>query len=255
MTRGTQHVVLLAVGVALVKIVVDGTFVRYVRPAAAAAVLVAGATIVLLALVAIQHDVRAPAPAAEHGHRTRSAWLLTLPVLAILLVAPPALSSAAATRLTTSTNATRGPVSTVAPLPPGEAPALDLVDFVTRSVDDPSGPLTGRDITLVGMVVPPAARDGPGRDLVRLVISCCAADAAPVRVHLLDPARIAEGTPVPAESDGAGSRGDPPTAAGDRWVRVRGRYVAGSGAAADHVPTLRVVVVEPTTAPEPAYEY
>ena len=78
-------------------------------------------------------------------------------------------------------------------------------------------------------------------DLARFVISCCAADASAVRVHLVAPPGV---LPEPAP-------GGP-----DRWVQVRGRLVAGTGTAADgHVPTLTVTDSLPVPPPEQVYEY
>lgn len=239
MRRETQNVLLVLVGGALIKIVVDGSYLRYVRPWSGPFVLAAGTAIVLLAAAAIVRDVRGRVP--EREHPAPSAWFLMLPVLTILLVAPPALGSGAVTGVGAHA-ATVTTSAATAPLPPGDAPALDVVDFVSRAVSAPDGPLTGRDVTLIGFVVP-AAGDGAPRagdqDLARLVISCCAADASAARVHLADP-------------DG---RARAPAGPEDQWFRVRVRYVAGTGTAADaHVPTARVVDAVPVAPPSPVYE-
>ncbi len=176
------------------------------RPAAAPLVLVAGLVIIVLALIDVVRDLQGRPDPAAHGadgdglghdgtghHETgRVAWLLLLPVLTVLLVSPSALGSDAVD-LAGGRTAPTAAVPADDPLPPGDAPVLAVVDFVSRVAAMSSsgragqaGPLVGRDVTLTGFVVP--ARTGPGTDLTRLVISCCAADASPVRVHLADPA-------------------------------------------------------------------
>jgi uncharacterized repeat protein (TIGR03943 family) len=253
--RDAQHVLLVLVGGVLVKIVLDGSYLRYVRPWSAVPVLLAGVVLITVAVIALVRDLRArpAAPAREndgHGHGPDAragpaAWLLVLPVLALLLVVPPALGSAALG----GSGARAAPAIATAtdePLPPGDAPALGLLDVVSRTAGDPYGPLTRREITVTGFLVPTARTPPPGAtglDVARLVISCCAADASAVRVHLADPEGVL---------DGAGPDG----AEGDRWVAIRGRVVAGTGTGADgHVPTLSVVGWSPVATPVPVYEY
>ena len=168
-----------------------------------------------------------------------------LPVLALLLVVPPALGSGALAGFGARAAPT---VATPAdePLPPGEAPALGLLDVVSRTAADPHGPVTERDITRHGLRRPRRSRPRPpappGLDLARLVISCCAADASAVRLHLADP----EG----------GSPGSSRWRGGRPWVTIRGRVVAGTGTSADgHVPTLSVTAWSPVATPDPVYEY
>lgn len=247
MRRETQNVLLVLVGGVLIKIVLDGTYLRYVAPWSAPALLLAGVVMVGLAAVAIVHDLRGAvdgdaagcAPGHEHGS-PRSAWLMMLPVLAILLVAPPALGSGAL--VDGRARAVDTTAVEAAPLPAGPAPALAVVDFVSRAAAEPpgvAGPLWGRDVTLTGFLAPGSS---PGRpDLARWVISCCAADASAVRVHLAAPDGL---LPVPVP-------GGP-----DRWVAVRGRLVPGTGTAADgHVPTLTVAESLPVAPPVQVYEY
>lgn len=250
-----QGLLLLLVGGVLAKIVADGTYLRYVRPGFAPILLVAGLVIVALAMVALVRQFReatlgregespeegaaVPAQGEPGSHApSRSAWLLFVPALVILLIAPPALGSDA---LEGGASRTAPPVAASragAPLPPGEAPALAVSDLVARVAADPTGPAVARDVTLVGFLAP-ARPPVPGTDLARLLITCCAADASPVRVHLV-------GAPVPVA----------PAPEQDLWVRVRGSVVSGTGTRADgFVPTLRVTGMDLVTPPSSVYEY
>jgi uncharacterized repeat protein (TIGR03943 family) len=226
--RETQHVLLLPLGGALLRIAADGTFLRYVRPGHRWLLVGAGAVMVVLAAVALVRDLRGARSAAhEHAGVERHApWLLLLPVLVVALVAPPALGADAVARA----GARNAVVAADLPaLPPGEAPELAVAEFVQRAVSDSS--LDGRTITLTGFAV----RRGAAVDLARLSIACCAADARAARVRLV---------------------GDLETYAPDTWLRVRGEVQPGSATAATGwVPALTVTAVERVAEPADPYEY
>jgi uncharacterized repeat protein (TIGR03943 family) len=245
-TREVRTAVLGFVGAVLLLVVVQGTVLRYVRPGAAPGVAVAGVVILGLALLDV---VRGAAGHGTAGHDTagkeheghdgghgsgRAAWLLLVPVLVVLLAAPPTLGSEAVD-LAGARTITVGRVPDD-PLPPGDAPPVALVDLVSRAATIPDGGrLAGHDVTLTGFVV--RSRTAPGVDLVRLVVSCCAADATPVRVHLDDPRSLA---------------GEP---GGDRWIAARVRLVPGTATPATRwTPTVRVVAADDVPAPAAPYE-
>ncbi|MDL5158720.1 TIGR03943 family putative permease subunit [Actinomycetospora termitidis] len=241
MTREVRNALLVFVGAVLVLIVADGTVLHYVRPGMAPLVAAAGVVVVGLALLDVVRDLRRSGPEdgpVEHDHGSgRSAWLLLVPVLVVLLAAPPSLGSDAVDLAGSRTVAVgRAPEE---PLPPGEAPDVPVVDLVARAAAAPDGgALAGRDVTLIGFVVP--ARAGPGVDLARLVISCCAADASPVRVRLDDPRGVVGG----------------PGSGADRWVAARVRLVPGTATReSGFVPTVTVVDAVEVAEPTPAYEY
>jgi uncharacterized repeat protein (TIGR03943 family) len=156
-----------------------------------------------------------------------------LPVLAILLVAPPALGSDSVRRASLGNSVSAAGGAAFPPLPAGDAPELRLSDFVARAVWEGSGnsaELVGRDVMLTGFVVHRAG----ATELARLVITCCAADARPMVVRLTGAPDLPSGT----------------------WLRVRARLHPGSATPADgYTPT--VSVLDAATIPEPAeaYEY
>lgn len=233
MRRDTQHVLLVLLGGALLRIAADDTYLRYVRPSHRWLLIAAGAVVVALAVLALVRD-RAGVPPEEHhghGHAERHVpWLLLAPVLVIALVAPPALGADAVSR-SGSRNAVVRDADVFAPLPPGDAPELAVGEFVQRAAWDSTGSLDGREVTLTGFAV----RRGAATELVRMSIACCAADARPNRVRLV------------------GDLGD---IAPDTWLRVRGTVQSGSATAATgYVPAMTVTAVQPVSAPPDPYEY
>jgi uncharacterized repeat protein (TIGR03943 family) len=230
--RDTQHLLLLLLGGALLRITVDETFLRYVRPGHRWLLIGAGLLLVGLGVVALWRERHgtpdSPDSCSDHSHGTGTAWLLALPVLTIALVPPPALGADAVARA----GSTNPVVADAAfdPLPPGPA-ELGLSELVYRAAAGASGGLDDRVVTVTGFIV----RRGGAIDLARLRIACCAADARPSRVRL------------------AGDLGPLPP---DTWLRVRGTIVPGSATAATgYVPTLAVTSAEPITVPADPYEY
>lgn len=229
MRRETQHVLLVLLGGALLRIAADETHLRYVRPSHRWLLLGAGAVIIALAVVALVRDLRGARPDHDHGPGERHVpWLLLAPVLVIALVAPPALGADAVARAGAA-NAVIRDGDAFPPLADGAE--LAIAEFVQRAAWDRSGSLDGREIALTGFVV----RRGAAVELARLTIACCAADARPNRVRLV------------------GDLGDPPP---DTWLRVRGTLQIGSAAAATgHVPAMTVTAAEVVAAPLDPYEY
>jgi uncharacterized repeat protein (TIGR03943 family) len=233
--RETQHVLLLLLGGALLRIAADDTYLRYVRPSHRWLLLAAGAVVAGLAVLALIRDARAargePGTGHEHSAAERHVpWLLLAPVLVIALVAPPALGADAVSRAG-ARNAVLGASDVFAPLPPGPAPELGVAEFVQRAAADPTGSLDGREVTLTGFAV----RRGAALDLARLTIACCAADARPNRVRLV------------------GDLGD---LAPDTWLRVRGTLQPGSATVATgYVPALTVTGLDLVPAPPDPYEF
>ncbi|WIX83438.1 TIGR03943 family protein [Amycolatopsis carbonis] len=256
MRRETQNVLLILLGGALVKIAVNGDYLRYVKPAqqpwiiaGGVVMLVLGAVAILRDLVAARATVKAAAPESSpagheahdhvddghgHAHPARSAWLLVVPVLAVFLVAPPALGADSVTRTTARVPQSAATTSAAAfpPLPAGKVVELAMNEVVTRAGWDSNGTMNGRTIGMSGFVV----HEGSTTLLARLVISCCAADAAPVTVHL----------------KGGGADRFP----SDTWLRVTGQVVPGTANENNsYTPDFVPATVERIAAPKDPYEY
>ncbi|APU16896.1 MULTISPECIES: TIGR03943 family putative permease subunit [Actinoalloteichus] len=357
MRRETQNVLLVLLGGALVKISLDGTYLRYVRPSLLPLLLGAGVVIVAVGVAAIVFDIwghrgaaaqaagaggegrdrepghspgradptpdglpgigsvttvdaastsrsravdlvgaagrataaadEAPGPASGpagaaqasgearraaperadaalvhsgadgHGHgHGRSSWMLILPVLAILMVAPPALGSDSVQRAGDRSVITERPPSgggLFGPLPEGDVPEMPITDVVMRSVWDASGALTGRQISVTGFLVrdevdtqdataSAGTQAEPGAvHVARIRIMCCAADALPVKLRLdADGAEAATLAALPV----------------DGWLEVTGEVRTGSATEANgNVPEFVVSGVTPVEAPADPYEY
>jgi hypothetical protein len=172
-SREIQALVMVLLGGAVLRITLDGTFLRYVKPGLGPFLLATGAVILILGLLSAWYDGllrRTPAPVAadEDGHATAhahddghddghdhahggpaAAWLLLLPVLAIFLVAPPALGAFSADRAVFVGEPTSG----FEPLPDGDPVDVPVRDYVARAVWDAGLTLQDRRVALTGFVV------------------------------------------------------------------------------------------------------
>lgn len=168
----------------------------------------------------------------DHSKGPHVAWLLCLPVLALFLIAPPALGSYTAER--SDTTIAKPAAKTVdagfPALPPGDPYDMTLGDFGVRAVWDPAETLKDRNIRLTGFATP--GKDGTWY-INRLVISCCAADAVARKVQI-------HGMPAP------------PT---DTWVTVVGTWLkTGEAASESATPALTATTVDVVPAPKEPYE-
>ncbi|MGW0968807.1 TIGR03943 family putative permease subunit [Streptomyces sp. NPDC002516] len=165
------------------------------------------------------------------GHREpRISWLLVLPLLALILVAPPALGSYSAMRTGTALQAPFG----YAKLPAGDPVTLGLVDYASRAAYDHGRSIGGRQVKVTGFV----ALDRAGAPyLVRMALNCCAADAQPVKIGLSG--RI------------------PPVLRPDTWLEVTGRYTARrtkDPVNGGVIPYLQVATARPVPTPHDPYD-
>jgi uncharacterized repeat protein (TIGR03943 family) len=273
MNRQVQAVVMLLLGGAIVKASTSDMYLRYVKAGLRPFLIVAGLLLIAAAVMTLWYELRGaagPAPAdgspghhdhdAElddhhaqgheqeqghgrgddghgddgHGHHEpQVGWLLILPVLALLLIGPPALGAYAAGQagsvLTAQNSASDFPA-----LPAGDPARLTLLDYASRAVFDQGKTFTGRTIELTGFVT-----EGPdGRPLLaRIVLACCAADGRPVKVGL-------DGT-------------FPTTVPVNTWVTVVGTYDPKTGKDPVNgaaVPYLQVTSWHQIPLPDQQYE-
>jgi uncharacterized repeat protein (TIGR03943 family) len=241
--REAQAIVLLLLGGALVHASVTDLYLRYVKAGLRPLLLATGVVLVLAAIVTAYYEWRRSRPTerkptaairhAEPGHAHREpwvSWLLLLPLLALILVAPPALGSYSA--MNTGT-ALRKPFFLVS-LPADGPLQLSVVDYASHAVYGQGLGLADRPITLTGFIT--TNRDGQAY-LTRMILSCCAADAQPVKVGLTGQI--------------------PPVLQPDTWFAITGTYTARQTTDPINkgpIPFLDVSRADPVSAPPDPYE-
>jgi uncharacterized repeat protein (TIGR03943 family) len=233
--RQAQAVIMLLFGGAILKASLTDMYLRYVKEGLRPFLIAAGLLLVTAAIMTLWYDLRGrPGAHDDHGHHEpKVGWLLILPVLGLLLVAPPALGSYAAGQAGTVLTA-QSTDSDYPALPPGDPVPVTLLDYASRAVFDDGKSLTGRRLRLTGFVTP--GPDGQPM-LARMVLSCCAADGRPIKIAL--------------------SGDTPNTVPADTWIQADGVYTDRT--AADEinqaaVPYFEVTSWRETPAPKQQYE-
>ncbi|MEU4624591.1 TIGR03943 family protein [Actinoplanes sp. NPDC023801] len=239
MNRQAQAVVLFLFGGAILKASLTDLYLNYVKESLRPFIVAAGAALVVAAIMTIWYDLRGTPEQHEddghdhgHGHHEpRVGWFLILPVLALLLVAPPALGSYTAGQ---SGTVQLSAESDYPPLPAGDPAVIGLLDYASRAVYDDGRSLDGRRVQMTGFV---SVGDDGVPMLARIVVSCCAADGRPIKVGL---------TGGPLVDVPAGT-----------WLQVTGRYTAQRGKDPVNKADIAYVEVEqwqPVNPPKQQYE-
>ena len=126
------------------------------------------------------------------------------------------------------------PTMQFAALPSGQDPSMTLKEFVMRALYDGDNSVSDNNITVVGFIAPAGDGYTSGYSLARMTISCCAADASPMRVHLSGSAKYAENT----------------------WVTaVISAEVGTADSDNDYVPTVDLVSMATISQPSDPYEH
>ncbi|WP_307164578.1 TIGR03943 family putative permease subunit [Streptomyces rishiriensis] len=265
MNRQSQAAVLFLLGAALLHAGTTDLYLRYVKSGLRPLLLASGAILIVTALATawyehrrtrtrtrtrtkgrqerqyrhetdVETHVRSERADPDHARPDHAhpepwvSWLLILPLLALILVAPPALGSYSATRTGT---ALQEPLAYPS-LPATDPLPLSVVDYAGRAVYDHGRTLAGREVRLTGFV----ALDHEGTPyLVRMALNCCAADAQPVKVGLT---------------------GDmPPVLQPDTWLTVTGTYTPRTTHDPVNdgpIPFIEVTTAKPTPAPRDPYD-
>ncbi|MBO4256719.1 TIGR03943 family putative permease subunit [Streptomyces griseorubiginosus] len=249
MNRQAQAAILFLTGAALLHAGLTNLYLRYVKAGLQPLLLASGAILILASLATVWYEWRDRKPKAteahnhgddhahgqeddhEHTHREpRISWLLVLPLLALILVAPPALGSYSAMRTGTALQQPYG----YNKLPATGPLNLTVVDYAGRAVYDHGRSLAGRQIHVTGFV----ALDHAGAPyLVRMALNCCAADAQPVKIALTGKV--------------------PPVLEPDKWLEVTGTYTTqqikdpvNNGP----IPYLKITSAKPVPTPSDPYD-
>jgi uncharacterized repeat protein (TIGR03943 family) len=248
--RNVAGLVVVFVGAAVVQLATSNTYLRYVKPGMRWMLLAAGAILIVLAVADVLADTRKK-PAAEveagtanaaevhesggdgHGHHglPRAAWLLLIPVFALLVVDPPALGADAAQRQSPVAAKPIAPKghSWLADSAQGDVPVqLAVRDYAVWAVWEKDS-MKGRNFQLTGFVT-------PGKNGVwyvsRIGLTCC----------------VADGTAFMVEARGQAA---PPK---NQWVTVTGEWAEPTKRSDGDVAALTITGVRPVTAPANPYE-
>jgi uncharacterized repeat protein (TIGR03943 family) len=245
--RRSQAAVLLLVGAMALYLGGSDAALAYVKAGLQPLLLASGAILIGLAVAAALWSRRERDGHQSHGSRV--AWLLALPPLALVLIAPPALGAFAASRQAVrppptdqvspaepaAASADSGLFPPLLPSSDGAAVPLTLAEYMVRDYEAPHT-LAGVRIRLVGFVTPQQA----GRDgylLTRFAINCCAADATALKVAI---------------------HGDPVLRAPDTWLELEGRWQQRTDGdpnqPASETPLLLAESIRVIEQPSPPYE-
>ncbi|MFC9278082.1 TIGR03943 family putative permease subunit [Streptomyces collinus] len=255
MNRQAQAAVMFLLGAALLHAGATDLYLRYVKAGLQPLLLASGAVLIAAAVATVwyerararsAHATGHAAHATEHAaHGTeegteeahahvhpepRISWLLVLPLLSLILVAPPALGSYSALRSGTALKQPYGygKLSTSDPVP------LSVVDYASRAAYGHGSSLHGRPVRVTGFL---ALDRGGAPYLVRMALNCCAADAQPVKIALTGKL--------------------PPVLRPDAWLEVTGTYRPGlmhDPVNNGPIPYLKVVSARPVPTPHDPYD-
>ncbi|MFG1920298.1 TIGR03943 family putative permease subunit [Cryptosporangium sp. NPDC048952] len=265
MRREVQAVVFILLGAVLLKLVISGEYLNYVQKLLKYPLVATGVVLIAFGVLGFLRDwrgraslersreraadarVRTHGPGAEtadvdvdqdveehaHDHVGDShgvGWLWIVPVFVLVLVPPPALGSFAAERGAATVPKPPKSVEYSALTSANPVP-LEVHDYAQRAVWDDGRTLTGHTVELTGFVTP---HTGGTWYLTRMKVNCCAADARPYQVEIVDA---------------------PGQAVRDEWVKVTGTWVRST--AKDPfkaVPLLKAATVNGMPAPPQPYE-
>jgi uncharacterized repeat protein (TIGR03943 family) len=230
--RNVAGLVIVFVGAAVVQLATSGTYLRYVKPGMRWMLLAAGLILIVLAVTDVLADTRRRPTADDgHGHHglPRAAWLLLIPVFALLVVDPPALGADAAQRQSPVASKPVAAKDNAWLANQGNAPvALAVRDYSVWAVWEKES-MQGRAFQLTGFVTP--AKNGIWY-VTRIGLTCC----------------VADGTAFMVEARGQAA---PPK---NQWVTVTGQWAEPTKRVDGDVAALTVETVTPVAAPVNPYE-
>ncbi|WBO64822.1 TIGR03943 family putative permease subunit [Streptomyces camelliae] len=236
MNRQSQAAVMFLLGAALLHAGSTDLYLRYVKAGLQPLLLASGAVLIVGALATVwyerkRHRLRRQTHEGHAHPEPRVSWLLLLPLLALILIAPPALGSYSALRSGTALQKPYG----LGPLPGGSGPVqLSVVDYASRAAYGNGRSLGGRTVRVTGFL----ALDGSGAPyLVRMALNCCAADAQPVKIALTGQL--------------------PPVLRPDAWLTVTGSYsprLSRDPVNNGPIPYLKVTSAQPVPVPHDPYD-
>lgn len=183
MNRLGRAAVMLFIGITMSRLLWTGSFGFFIQQRMQIPLLLATIALLLMgayeARVALREEEIDPS-SVRRMIAPKVGWLMVLPLLVLVSVAPTGLGAAAAQRVEAFTPVETN--STFEPLDLSAQPIeMRVFDFVDRAVWDPARSVEDVTVRLEGLVVnDPSVEDG--FLLTRFLVSCCAADGVPIQV-------------------------------------------------------------------------
>jgi uncharacterized repeat protein (TIGR03943 family) len=232
--RNVAGLVVVFVGAAVVQLATSNTYLRYVKPGMRWMLLTAGAILIILAVADVLADTRKKPQADDgHGHHglPRAAWLLLIPVFALLVVDPPALGADAAQRQSPVAAKPIAPKdnSWLANSAQGNTPvAMAVRDYAVWAVWEKES-MKGHNFQVTGFVTP--GKNGTWY-VSRIGLTCCVADGTAFMIE-------ARGQVAPPKN---------------QWVTVTGEWAEPTKRADGNVAALTITGVRNVAQPQNPYE-
>lgn len=183
MNRIARAAILLSLGAMSARLLATGTFGWFVQQRMRLPLLAAAVVLIVFGLYEGASGLREEGRDPSSAFRTTGplvGWLLVLPLVVLISVAPAGLGAAAADRVDayTPSGSSRAFPAIDASREPVE---MGVMDFLDRAISDTGRSLEGVTVRLEGLVVnDPTLPDG--FMLTRFLVSCCAADGIPLQV-------------------------------------------------------------------------
>jgi len=174
---------MLALGLVMARMLWTGSFGWFIQQRMRIPLLLATIVLLALGLYEAWKGVREEHHEPESVKRSRApkvGWMMILPLLVLVSVAPTGLGAAAADRVDAFVPTEEA--DRFEALDPTDEPVeIRVLDFVNRAIWDSNRSLEDKTMRLEGLVVnDPDVPDG--FLLTRFLVSCCAADGVPIQV-------------------------------------------------------------------------
>jgi uncharacterized repeat protein (TIGR03943 family) len=221
-----------AIGVLALWMGLTDAMLKYLRPSMRPWLVAAGAGLVAVSLYGMFRAQRMAHDGHDHGEHSRVAWLLVAPVVAIILFGPQAMGEFAVGR-TPNLPPYAFDIAAYASSTNQKQPRLKVLQVLDGARERGNRAyLSAHDVVVEGFVSVVGPRGPRSFVLTRYLMSCCAADAQPLNLTMV------EARAVPAKGE---------------WVAVTARLVP-TAHAGKYGPVMTAKRVQAVPTPSAQYE-